>query len=226
MKKKTILLYTIFTSSLIFSQQTQIPSRNESQTRSFIENASISRTNRDWNLTAEFRSGTGETVQFFPVQIVNLKNGQKKNALELDMQLKIKNPGLAAGILGAATGIAGGITNNQSAVVSGSSLLTQAMANDGKLQVWVDNDEVQELIKFLKKFILPDIDTKYKKKSSEFEFKANEITFIFLINESKRRLTIKINDIPDYSFWTESRADKIGDVIPVLEMVNSRELDF
>lgn len=235
MRTKLFSVFAISLSTLFFSQQNKgnkqtaednEVKKNYSQTRSFIENADITRTNKDWSQIAEFRSGTGETVQFFPVQIVNLKSGQKRNALELDMEIKIKNAGVGLGILGAASGIAGGITGNQSAVFSGSNLMAQAITNDGKLQVWVDNDEVQEFIKFLEDFIIPDISTKYKKKSSEFVFRADEITFIFLINESKKRLTIKINDMPDYSFWTESRAEKIGDLIPVLKMVNSKELDF
>jgi len=45
-----------------------------SETRKFIENAETTRVNKDWSLIAEFRSGIGETVEFFPIQIVNLKN--------------------------------------------------------------------------------------------------------------------------------------------------------
>lgn len=44
-----------------------------SETRNFIKDAETVRINKDWTLVAEFKSGIGETVQFFPIQIVNLK---------------------------------------------------------------------------------------------------------------------------------------------------------
>ena len=225
MKPKTLSLILLLISALFFSQK---PAENSSKTRLFIEDADITRMNKDWSLTAQFRSGIGETVDFFPVQIINLKNGQKKNALEMDMMIKRKGNGaLAMGILGAVAGAASVASGGNPATMTvGNSLLAEAALNDGKVKIFVDNDEVQEFINFIETYIVPNIETKYKEKSSEFKFVATEITLIYQIIENKKRLTIKLNAIDDYEFWTENRADKIGEILPVLKKVNSKELDF
>lgn len=62
----------------------------ESSTRKFIDEAQFTRINKDWTTIAEFKSGIGETVEFFPIEVINLKTGETTKTLQLDM--KIKNP--------------------------------------------------------------------------------------------------------------------------------------
>lgn len=222
---KTQLLLLLFFISI--SNYGQINKKNEvSQTRSFIKDAETVRINKDWSLIAEFRSGTGETVQFFPIQIVDLKTGNKKNALQVDLQVKTKGLGVAGLALGALAGSAGAVSNNISAVAAGSSLMSQSMTKDGLLSLYVDREQVNEMIIFLEQNILPNLETKYKDKSSEFIFTANEIIFKFLIHEKRKRLSIILNDSDNYEFWTESRAEDIGELVPLLKKVNTKELDF
>lgn len=84
MKKNSIVLFFVLFISLTYGQNI------ESSTRKFIEEAQFTRINKDWTTIAEFKSGIGETVEFYPIEVINLKTGAKTNALQLDMN--IKNP--------------------------------------------------------------------------------------------------------------------------------------
>lgn len=81
--KKTILTSLILLISINFIGQNK-----ESTTRKFISESQYKRINKDWTTTAEFKSGIGEYVKFFPVEIIDLKSGKKINALQLDMFIK------------------------------------------------------------------------------------------------------------------------------------------
>lgn len=84
--KYVITLLLTFFSLLSYSQTENI----ESSTRKFIDDAHFTRIIRDWSTIAEFKSGIGEYVKFYPVEITNLKTNETVNALQLDMY--IKNP--------------------------------------------------------------------------------------------------------------------------------------
>ncbi len=60
----------------------------ESETRKFIGEGKFTRINKDWNTIAEFSSGIGEYVNFFPINVTNLKTSETQNALELNMYVK------------------------------------------------------------------------------------------------------------------------------------------
>jgi hypothetical protein len=79
--KLTVLLVVI--SNLLIAQN-----NSNSSARNLIQNANISMVNRDWTTVATIKSGTGETVSFFPIEITNLKTGQKIKALQVDMSTK------------------------------------------------------------------------------------------------------------------------------------------
>lgn len=79
-------LFSIF---LLFFLITQNYSQNKnSEARQFIENAEITQINRDWNTKAEFRSGVGDIVSFFPIEVIDLKSNKKVKSLQMDMTLK------------------------------------------------------------------------------------------------------------------------------------------
>lgn len=178
---KDFLILNIF---LIFS--TLFYGQNiESSTRKFIDEAQFTRINKDWTITAEFKSGIGETVKFFPIEVINLKSGKKTNALQLDMF--IKNPDILK-------------------------------------TAWIDLEEINEFIEFIKLNVIPNLDLSFKDKSSEFIFKANEMTLSYFVHEKKRRLTIKLNSYDDselknYTFWTETQVDKIPRLLEVLKLI-------
>lgn len=59
-----------------------------STTRKFISSADFTQVNKDWNVTADFRSGLGEQVSFFPVEAINLKTNQKMKSIQVNMNVK------------------------------------------------------------------------------------------------------------------------------------------
>lgn len=86
MTKHLLTIIAILCSTIIYSQE----KNEESSTRKFIDKAQFTRINKDWTTTAEFKSGIGEYVKFYPIEVIDLKSGEKVNALQLDML--IKNP--------------------------------------------------------------------------------------------------------------------------------------
>lgn len=210
MKNFKLLLILILNFHFGIAQETEI-----SDARKIIENAQANRINKDWSSMAEFKSGIGETVQFYPVQIVDLKTGEKINALQVDMAIKIKNNEL----------------NALQAVSSGNvAAIATSLINDGMLSAWVDLDEIAEFIIFIEQHIAPNLDLRYKDKSSEFIFNAKEITIKYLVNEKNRKLSIILNSMADngipYYFWTEARVDKIPELLPMLKSIKNKELKF
>lgn len=192
----SIILVLFFATTFAQSKKTEEKKEaSTSITRSFIDNASKTRINKDWSLAAEFKSGIGETVTFFPVQIVNLDTKNTINAIELDMMTKQITAPLAPAILNFSN-------------------------------VWIDYDEIDSFIAFIENNIVPNLDLKYKDKSSEFIFQAKELTLKFLIHEKRQRLTIELNNSDGQPFWTESQVDKFPKLLPMLKKVKNKELNF
>ncbi len=214
---KKLLFFSILSSIVIlsFGQKTNLrkqenanpqPPKEESIFRQFLFNASRTRINKDWSLMADFRSGTNETVQFFPVQAIDLKTNEKMNALEIDMLIKPLQTNILQSL--------------------GSTLTITRTA-------WVGLEEIDDFIDFVEKFIVPNIKQKFKEKSSEYIFKSKELTFKFLVDEKGRRLTISINNYDFnevtnsyFEFWTEAKVDNIDELLPILKKVKSKNLEF
>lgn len=192
------------------TQQNESSALEKSDVRMMIEDASITRINKDWSNVAEFKSGIGETVQFYPVEVIDMKTSRKSEALQVDMYIKKG---------GANAVIAGALTLNPG-----------LMGNDDYMSAWVGRDEIDEFITFIEQSIIPNLDLKYKKKSSEFIFNAKEITFKFMVDEKRRRLSILLNNYQEngypFHFWTEARVDKIQDLLPVLKDIRDKKLNF
>ena len=179
MKNQSLVFLFLILTAISFGQNI------ESSTRKFIDDAQFTRINKDWTTIAEFKSGIGETVEFYPIEVINLKTGDKTNALQLNM--KIKKP-------------------------------------DVFKTAWIGIEEINEFIKFIEENVIPNLDLRFKDKSSEFIFKANEMTLSYFVYERKRRLTIKLNSYDDsefknYTFWTETQVDKIPRLLEILKII-------
>jgi len=179
MKNQSLVFLFLILTAISFGQNI------ESSTRKFIDDAQFTRINKDWTTIAEFKSGIGETVEFYPIEVINLKTGDKTNALQLDM--KIKKP-------------------------------------DVFKTAWIGIEEINEFIQFIEENVIPNLDLRFKDKSSEFIFKANEMTLSYFVYEKKRRLTIKLNSYDDsefknYTFWTETQVDKIPKLLEILKII-------
>ena len=84
--KHYITILAVLISVLSYSQK----ENEESSTRKFMDKAQFTRINKDWTTIAEFKSGIGEYVNFYPIEVIDLKTGEVVKALQLDMF--IKNP--------------------------------------------------------------------------------------------------------------------------------------
>lgn len=157
----------------------------ESTTRKFIDDTQFTLIEKDWNTTAEFYSGIGEFVKFFPIEVTNLKSNAKVKALQLDMDIKKPEVFKTA---------------------------------------WVGLDEIDEFIYFIEENVIPNLDLKFKKQSAEYIFKAKEVTFSYLVDEKRKRISITLNNydndgIPNYYFWTETQVNKIPNLLEVLKKI-------
>jgi hypothetical protein len=175
----------IFTAFLFLISVSCFAQNEQSSTRKFIEEAQFTKISKDWNTIAEFNSGIGEYVKFFPIEVVNLKSKATQNALQLDMY--IKKPEVYK-------------------------------------TVWVGLDEIDEFISFIEINVIPNLDLKFKKKSTEYIFKAKEMTFSYLVDEREKRISISLNNYEkegqlNYYFWTETQVNKIPELLKVLKMI-------
>lgn len=178
MRPKIFLTFFLI-SNLLFSQA------KESTTRKFIDEAQFTQINKDWNTIAEFQSGIGKYVNFYPIEVINLKSNTKVRALQLDMFIKKPEVYKTA---------------------------------------WVGLDEIDEFILFIENNVVPNLELKFKKQSTEYIFKAKEMTFSYLVDEKRKRISITLNnydggEIPNYYFWTETQVNKIPNLLEVLKKI-------
>ena len=157
----------------------------ESSTRKFLDKAQFTQINKNWKIIAEFESGIGEYVQFYPIEVINLKTNEKEKALQLDMY--IKKPEIYK-------------------------------------TAWIGLDEIDEFISFIDNNVTPNLKLEFDKGSREFIFKAKEMTFSYIINESKKRISISLNNYEkevqlNYYFWTETQVNKIPELLKVLKTI-------
>lgn len=80
--KRIITAFFLSLCSYIFAQQKE---SLHSSTRRFIDGADFTQINKNWNITADFKSGFGEEVSFFPVEAINLKTNQKIKSIQINM---------------------------------------------------------------------------------------------------------------------------------------------
>lgn len=177
---KNYLIMLLFLAPLFVAGQNK-----ESETRKFIGEGKFTQINKDWNIIAEFNSGIGEYVNFFPINVINLKTNEAQKALELNMYIKKPEVYKTA---------------------------------------WVGLDEIDEFVFFIEKHVIPNLNLKFKKKSTEYIFKAKEMTFSYLVDEKQKRISISLNNyekegLVNYFFWTETQVNKIPELLKVLKAI-------
>lgn len=77
----------LFTLLLLFTTTSFVWAQTNSNTRNLINKANLSLIERDQNHVAILKSGIGETVTFFPIEITDLKTEQTIKALQVDMAI-------------------------------------------------------------------------------------------------------------------------------------------
>lgn len=164
-----------------------------SETRQFIDNAEITQINKDWNIKAEFKSGIGEVVSFFPVEAIDLKSNNKVKSLQMDMTVKYGN----------------GITGTNSTYFKSSWIDLNEVE---EFILFIE----QYVVPNLK-------DKTETNQSVTYIFNSREITFSFYIGKSSRRISIYLKDNGntdnEHYFWTESQVTKIQELLTILKEI-------
>ena len=167
--------------------------KQNSETRQFIDNAEITQINKDWNTKAEFKSGIGEIVSFFPVEAIDLKSNNKVKSLQMDMTVKY-----------------GSMLTGQNNTYFKSSWIDLNEVDEFILFI------EQYVIPNLK-------DKTERKQSVTYIFNSREITFSFYIEKSNRRISIYLKDNGstdnEHYFWTESQVSKIPELLTMLKEI-------
>lgn len=180
-------LLLLFIPLLIYSQKTE----SNSDTRKFIDVAEFTQINKDWSQTADFKSGIGEVVSFFPVEAINLKTNQKINSLQMDMDIRYEFMGKSRSYFKSS---------------------------------WIDLDEVDEFVKFIEQYVIPNLKDKTDKNQSvSYIFNSKEISFKFHIEKNNKRISIYLKDYGvtdnEHYFWTESQVNKIPELLEMLKKI-------
>ncbi|MEY2739245.1 MAG: hypothetical protein RL259_1154 [Bacteroidota bacterium] len=183
-KVKLTLLFVVI-SNLLTAQND-----SNSIARNLIQNADISMVSRDWTTVATIASGTGETVSFFPIEITDLKTGQKIKALQVDMTTKCGGSVFYRSSWIDVNEIAEFITFIESYVIPKLSSRT----TDNRSNTYIFNSK-----EIVLKFLVHDKNN-YNRLS------------VYLKNEGA------IDD--NCYFWTETQIGKTRDLLTVLKTIN------
>jgi hypothetical protein len=194
--KLTLLLVVI--SNLLTGQND-----SSSSARNLIQNANISMVSRDWNTVATITSGTGETVSFFPIEITDLKTGQKIKALQVDMTIFCKVA-----------------EYNNSTIINLNGI-------EYTISSWIDVNEIAEFITFVENYIINRFSNNTEdNKSYTYIFNSKEIVLKYTVNDKNnyQKLSMYLKNegaIDDNCyFWTETQIGKTRDLSIVLKTIN------
>lgn len=185
---KTLLIFLFaMTISLSYGQT----DKTNSDTRKFIENADITQVNKDWNVIADFKSGLGEVVSFYPVEAIDLKSNQKIKSLQMDMTVFYNVAG-----------------NSRTYFKSSWIDLNEV-------------DEFIYFIEQYVIPNLKDKTAKNQSVTYIFNSKEITFNFYIQQNIKRISISLKDNGITDneHYFWTESQVNKIPDLLNVLKQI-------
>jgi hypothetical protein len=193
--KVTLTLLLVVISNLLTAQND-----SSSSARNIIQNANISMVSRDWNTVATITSGTGETVSFFPIEITDLKTGQKIKALQVDMTIFCKVA-----------------ENNNSTIINLNGI-------EYTISSLIDVNEIAEFITFIENYIINRFSNNTEdNKSYTYIFNSKEIVLKYTVNDKnnyqKLSMYLKKEGAIDDNcyFWTETQIGKTRDLLTVLK---------
>jgi hypothetical protein len=196
-KVKLTLLFVVI-SNLLTAQND-----SNSIARNLIQNADISMVSRDWTTVATIASGTGETVSFFPIEITDLKTGQKIKALQVDMTIFCKVA-----------------EYNNSTIINLNGI-------EYTISSWIDVNEIAEFITFIESYIINRFSNNTEdNKSYTYIFNSKEIVLKYTVNDKNnyQKLSMYLKNegaIDDNCyFWTKTQIGKTRDLLTVLKTIN------
>lgn len=192
MKRSTLLLF-ILLPFLGIAQEI-----SHSEPSQFIEKAGAVQINLVESQKTIFKSGLGETVSFYPAEIIDLNQNQKK----------------ISGIEVESTFITKQYQNKQDQFT--------------KETAWIGIDEIPALINWLESYIIPNLSNPTgTKKTVKYIYNTKEIQFKFDVYNTSQTftITVKNTNYKDKYFWTESRTKDIPNILKTLRFMQIRTIN-
>jgi hypothetical protein len=191
MKKITLLLFIL--PFLGISQEISY-----SEPSLFIEKAGSVQINLVESEKTIFKSGLGETVSFYPAEIIDLNQNQKKvSGIELESTFITKE-----------------YQNKQDQYT--------------KETAWIGIDELPVLIQWFESYVIPNLSNPAgTKKTVKYIHSTKEIQFKFDVYNATQTFTIAVKNTnhKDKYFWTESRTKDIPSILKTLKYMQTRTLN-
>ncbi len=164
-----------------------------SEPSQFIERSSYVQINMDETEKATFRSGMGESVDFYPCQIIDLKNNNKMNGMQVESRFIIGQQGMAS--------------------VSAKETAWIGLDEISDLIVWFENYVIPNL---------NDSAGKKKTVKYIFNCKELMLKFEIMNKTQIFSVIINTTDFPGKYFWTESQVDNIPNVVKALKYLQTK----
>ncbi|WP_154657205.1 hypothetical protein [Hugenholtzia roseola] len=193
--------------SISKAQQNQ-EAKKASKLSNAIKETNFSKIEIDASEKAVFKSGTGEYVEFYPIAFTNLKTGEYAQGLKIVTQYDLE--GMGATLLGGLGGDKGG-----------SKSWTET--------AYLDINEVEQLIEFFDKYVLPNTDSDLERKNYvTYKFKSEEVVINLKVERDGNK-TVEIFEVLfanrpylDRYFWTKSQVKNTAQVVKTLKYITAK----
>jgi hypothetical protein len=164
-----------------------------SEPSQFIERSSYVQINMDETEKASFKSGLGESAEFYPCQIIDLKNNSKINGMQIESRFIIGQQGMS------------NIWAKESAWIG--------MDEISDLIIWFENYVIPNL---------NDNAAKKKTVKYIFNCKELMLKFEIINRTQIFSVIMNNTDYPAKYFWTESQVDNIPNVVKSLKYLQTK----
>jgi hypothetical protein len=159
----------------------------------FIERSSYVQINMDETEKASFKSGLGESAEFYPCQILDLKNNTKMNGMQVESRFIIGQQGMT------------NIWASETAWIG--------LDEISDLVIWFENYVIPNL---------KDTAGKKKTVKYIFNCKEMMLKFEIINKTQIFSVIMNNSDYPAKYFWTESQVDKIPNVVKALKYLQTK----
>jgi hypothetical protein len=185
---KKIILLLLFVTSFVYSQDVKL-----SEPSKFIQNSSYVQINMDENEKAIFKSGMAESVEFFPSEIIDLKNNTKMKGLAVESTYVIGSQGMA--------------------VIKAKETAWVGIDEIADLIIWFDKYVIPNLELAAGKNKTVKYIFNSKEVMLKFEIYNNSQVFSVILNNTHYR---------DKYFWTQAKVKDIPNVVKTLKFLQSQ----
>ncbi|RWX02464.1 hypothetical protein [Flavobacterium cerinum] len=186
---KLLLLVSLLSSQLFFSQNKELSSVSE-----FIDRSSYVQINMDANEKAIFKSGLGETVTFYPAEIIDLKTNEKMLGLTVESLFNVGQQGMTQ--------------------INGLETAWIGMEEIGDMIIWLENYIIPNLQTDAGKNRTVKYIFNTKEITLKFEIYNTKQVFSVILNNTYYH---------DKYFWTESKVKEIPNVLAVLKYLQAKK---